>query len=80
MERNPILNRIEIDPRVCNGKPVVRGPRIPVTVVLDQLPRGESWDSVLAGYPELTRSDIEAVMDYAKAAIENRELTFPGVQ
>jgi len=80
MEPNPILNHIEIDPRVCNGKPVVRGTRIPVTIVLEQLSRGESWESVLAGYPELTRSDLEAVMHYAKAAVENSELTFPGVK
>ena len=80
MEANPILYRIEIDPRVCNGKPVVRGTRIPVTVLLEQLAGGESWESILAGYPELTRKDLEAVIQYAKAAVENSDVIFPGVK
>ena len=80
MEANPILDRIEIDPRVCNGKPVVRGTRIPVTVLLEQLAGGESWESILAGYPELTRKDLEAVIQYAKAAVENSDVIFPGVK
>lgn len=37
-----LLERIELDPRVCNGKPVIRGTRIPVTVILEQLAEGES--------------------------------------
>ena len=80
MEANPIIDRIEIDPRVCNGKPVVRGTRIPVTVLLEQLAGGDSWESILAGYPELTRRDLEAVIQYAKAAVENSDVIFPGVK
>ena len=51
--------RVEINPRVCGGQPVIRGTRISVPVILEQLAGGESWDSLLAGYPELTRADIE---------------------
>ena len=50
-----MLARIEIDPRVCNGKPVIKGTRIPVSVILEQLAAGETWDSLLGGYPELLR-------------------------
>ncbi len=57
-----MLDRIEIDPRRCGGKPVIKGTRIPVTVILDQLAGAESWDSVLKGYPELTREDIQAAL------------------
>jgi uncharacterized protein (DUF433 family) len=71
-----MFERIEIDPRVCGGKPVVRGTRIPVTVILDQLAAGEAWDSILRGYPELTPEDIRAALQYAKASIEHREV-FP---
>lgn len=39
-----MLQRIEIDPRRCGGTPVVRGTRIPVAVILDQLAGGESWE------------------------------------
>ena len=46
-----MLERIEIDPRRCGGTPVVKGTRIPVAVILDQLASGETWQSLLEGYP-----------------------------
>lgn len=63
-------SRIEIDPKVCGGKPVIRGTRIPISVILDQLATGESWDSLLGGYPELSREDIQAALHYARHSIE----------
>ncbi len=69
-----MLQRIEIDPRRCGGTPVVKGTRIPVAVILDQLAAGETWDSVLAGYPELTREDIQAVLMFAKASVEHTQI------
>ena len=55
-----IFERIEIDLRVCNGKAVIQGTRIPVSVVLEQIARGESWDDIIMGYPELKKEDILA--------------------
>ena len=69
-----LLERIELNPRVCNGKPVIRGTRIPVTVILEQLAEGEPWQTILAGYPELTLEDIQAALHYAKVAIDHSEL------
>jgi uncharacterized protein (DUF433 family) len=66
--------RIEINPRVCGGQPVIRGTRIPVTTLLEQLANGESWDSLLRGYPELTRADIQAALDYARHSILHTEI------
>ena len=66
-------DRIEIDPRVCGGKPVVSGTRIPVAVIIEQLSTGETWDGILSGYPELTRQDIEAALRYASKALEHPE-------
>ena len=60
--------RIEIDPCVCGGRPVIRGTRIPVAVVLDQLASGEPWDAILKGFPELAREDLEAAIGFAGAA------------
>ncbi len=60
-------DRIELNPKVCNGMPVIRGTRIPVAVILEQLAEGEAWDELLVGYPELTREDIQAALHYAKA-------------
>ena len=67
-------DRIEVDPRRCGGSPVVKGTRIPVAVILDHLAAGESWESLLDGYPELSREDIEAALRYAKASIELTEI------
>ena len=68
-------DRIEINPRVCNGQPVIKSTRIPVEVILDQIAEGESWDSILKGYPELTRADIQAALRYARASLLNSEIT-----
>ena len=68
------LDRIELSPRVCNGKPVIKGTRIPVSVILEQIAEGESWQVVLAGYPELKKEDIQAALHYAKASLDHTEL------
>jgi len=69
-----VTDRIELNPRVCNGKPVIRGTRIPVSVILDCLAVGESWEELLKGYPELTREDIAAALTYAKDSIEHTDI------
>ena len=69
-----MFDRIEIDPRVCNGNPVIRGTRIPVAVVLDHLAAGETWESILDGFPELTREDISATLVFAREFIEHTEI------
>lgn len=70
--------RIEIDPRVCHGQPVVKGTRISVSAILEQLADGESWDALLHGYPELTRADIQAALQYARDSILHTEITAIG--
>jgi uncharacterized protein (DUF433 family) len=69
-----MLDRIEIDPRRCGGTPVIKGTRIPVAVILEQLAEGESWESLLGGYPELKREDIRAALCFAKSSVEHTEL------
>jgi len=71
-------DRIEIDPKVCNGKPVIRGTRIPVSVILEQIAEGETWDSLLMGYPELKREDIRAALLYATASLDHMEIRAAG--
>ena len=68
------MDRIELNPKVCNGKPVIRGTRIPVSVILEQIAQGESWDSLLDGYPELHKEDIKAALLYAREALEHTEV------
>ena len=69
-----MYSQIEIDPRRCNGKPVIAGTRIPVTVILDQLADSGSVEVVLKKYPELSRETIAAVMRYCHSLIERTEL------
>ncbi len=69
-----LMDRIELNPRICNGRPVIKGTRIPVSVVLEQIAEGESWDILLAGYPELKKEDIQAALLYARASIDHTEL------
>ena len=64
-------DRIEINPRVCNGKPVIKGTRIPVSVILEQIAAGESWETLLAGYPELKKEDVQAALLYASVSLLN---------
>ena len=45
-----LMDRIELNPRICNGRPVIKGTRISVSVVLEQIAEGESWNTLLAGY------------------------------
>ncbi len=61
---NPILQMISIDPNVCFGKPVIRGTRIWVSLVLDLLADGMSTQEVLGEYPHLTEEDVRAAIAY----------------
>jgi uncharacterized protein (DUF433 family) len=67
------LSRIELDPRVCNGKPVIKGTRIPVSVVLDQLAAHESWQTIMTQYPELKKEDIQEAILYARSSLDHTE-------
>ncbi len=67
-------NRIEIDPKICSGKPVIRGTRILVTSILSQIGAGESFESIRRGFPGLTDDDIRAAVEFAKESVEATEL------
>ena len=71
--------RIELDPRVCNGKPVVKGTRIPVSVILERVAEGEPWTALLESYPELEKEDIQAALLYAKETLDHTEVRTRGV-
>ncbi|MFP4348484.1 MAG: DUF433 domain-containing protein [Thermodesulfobacteriota bacterium] len=59
------MRHIEINPKVCNGKPVIKGTRIPVSIILECLAEGDTWQTLMAGYPELTEEDIRSALLYA---------------
>lgn len=65
---------IEINPKVCNGKPIIAGTRVPVSVILDHLGDGCSVDDILGKYPELTSEQIIAAIRHCHDLIERTEL------
>jgi uncharacterized protein (DUF433 family) len=68
--------RIAIDPKVMAGKPVIRGTRIPVELVVRMVGQGISDDEILREYPRLTRDDIRAAVSYAAEVVAGEEV-FP---
>jgi uncharacterized protein (DUF433 family) len=68
------MNRIELNPEICNGRPVIRGTRIAVHTILGFLSAGDSIHDVLAGYPQLTQADILACLDYARRLSETHSV------
>lgn len=65
MDKQPLLERITINPEICHGKPCIRDLRYPVEMLLELLAAGMSTDEVLADYEDLERDDILAVLTYA---------------
>jgi uncharacterized protein (DUF433 family) len=63
--------RIEIDPSVCGGQPVIRGTRIPVAAILNQLVSGESLRSIRQAFPDLTDDDVRAAIEFARDSVNS---------
>ena len=59
------IERITMDPEICHGKPVIRGVRYPVELILDLLSSGMTIEEVLTDYEDLQREDILAVLSFA---------------
>jgi len=69
-----VSEQIEIDPRVCNGKPVIAGTRIPVSAVLDMLSAGDNMADIQRKYPELTQRSIAAALNYCHSVIDHSDV------
>jgi len=69
-----MVHRIEVNPQVMLGKPVIRGTRIPVEMILRKLGQNLSVEEVLADYPRLTREDVQAALLYAAGALGTEEV------
>lgn len=70
-----LLNRITITPDICHGKPVVRGMRYPVSMILDLLSAGMSIEEILNDYPSLEKQDILACLAYASKLADVKTIT-----
>jgi uncharacterized protein (DUF433 family) len=70
--------RISVDPMICHGKPCIKGTRIMVSIVLDNLAAGEGVDTILRSYPILKAEDIQASLDYAAELAREKVVDLPG--
>jgi uncharacterized protein (DUF433 family) len=70
------LDRIVVDPKILVGKPVVRGTRIPVALVLERLAHDLNLETIFEDYPRLTPDDIKACLEYASGVVAGEDV-FP---
>jgi uncharacterized protein (DUF433 family) len=69
-----LLQRITSDPKIFGGKPIIRGMRISVELVLSLLVQGTTVEEILSDYPGLEREDIQACLAYDHAVIAHDSL------
>jgi uncharacterized protein (DUF433 family) len=68
------MGRIEINPKILGGKPVIKGTRIPIYLILKLLASGYSVKKIIKFYPSLKEEDIKAAIEYASNVLETEEI------
>jgi uncharacterized protein (DUF433 family) len=71
-----MLNLIESNPKIMFGKPVIKGTRITVELILEKIGSGETIEQILSSYPHLTREQILACVDFARKSL-SLETVYP---
>jgi uncharacterized protein (DUF433 family) len=77
MMREDLLKHISVDPRICFGKPCIRGTRIWVSLIVDNLADGMSEQELLDAYPQISSEDIHAALAYAAEMTRERIIPIP---
>jgi uncharacterized protein (DUF433 family) len=72
--RTADLSRIEVNPEITLGKPVVRGTRIPVYLIIDWVESGHTPEEIAEGYPSLSVEDVAAAVAYTQAERNRTEV------
>jgi uncharacterized protein (DUF433 family) len=70
------FQRITVDPKICGGKPTIRGLRFPVSRLLGLLAAGETAESILKAYPYLETEDIQEALKYAALLADEEVVEF----
>jgi uncharacterized protein (DUF433 family) len=68
-----MTERIVIDPKILVGKPIIKGTRIPVALILNLLAHGYTIERILKAYPVLTKEDVGAALNYTEKRLEREE-------
>jgi len=80
MRRDELLTRITVDPKVCFGKPCIRGHRIWVSLILDLLADGVTVEQILDDYPGLEDADVRACIAYGAEMARERYIELAGAE
>ncbi len=67
------FDRIEINPKILGGKPIFKGTRIPIYIILQMLRGGSTFEDIIHEYPKITEDDIKAALDYSVDVINQDE-------
>lgn len=65
---------IVVDPKICSGKPTIRGTRIMVKNILGMVAGGYTMEKILSSYPEVTREMVEAALEYAAMVVDEEQV------
>ena len=68
------MERIEVNPAICSGKPVIGGTRILVRNILGMVAGGYTVDRILESFPDLTREDVNAALEYAARVVDEERV------
>jgi len=69
-----LVDRIDVNAAICGGKPVIRGTRILVRNILGMVAGGYTFDRIIEAYPELSREDIVAALEYAARVVDEEQV------
>lgn len=69
-----MFDRITSDPEILGGKPIIRGTRISIEIILEWIASGANREDIVRKHPQLTLADIEQALAYAAAAVRNEVL------
>jgi uncharacterized protein (DUF433 family) len=67
-----MFDRISVDPNICHGQVCIRGTRVPIHQIVGMLAHGDSIEGILEDFPNLTREDVLAALEYAAALTEEQ--------
>ena len=70
------IEHISVDTKIMAGKPIIKGTRIPVYLILQLLEAGKTINDIIEDYPELTEKDVKAAIHYAQLLLKREELVF----
>jgi len=74
MTEEKLLKRIVLDPKIMLGKPVIKGTRLTVEIIVEKMAYGETTEEILKDYPFITEEDIRATLLYAARRLAHEEV------